>query len=107
MELFKSLENKTKSFNDPFKHFEINQPLTNNAIQEISKAEVVDPKRIFSGHIAPVIHAGNNKKIISAMKYSVDPLPEYVSKKRLTTYNVRSDNLDSRFWSHAYKYRIC
>ena len=27
MELFKSLESRTKSFNDPFKHFEINQPL--------------------------------------------------------------------------------
>ena len=29
MELFKSLENKTKSFNDPFNHFELNEPLTN------------------------------------------------------------------------------
>ena len=45
MELFKSLENKTKSFNDPFKHFEIDQPLTNDAIEEISKAEVIDPKK--------------------------------------------------------------
>ena len=44
MELFKSLENKTQSFNDPFVHFEINQPLTNEAIMEISKAEVTDPK---------------------------------------------------------------
>ena len=45
MELFKSLENKIKSFNDPFKHFEINEPLTNNAIKEISDAEVIDPKK--------------------------------------------------------------
>ena len=45
MELFKSLENRTKSFNDPFEHFEINQPLTNNAIKEISDAEVLDPKK--------------------------------------------------------------
>jgi hypothetical protein len=45
MELFKSLENKTKSFNDPFKHFELNEPLTNNAIEEISNAEVLDPKK--------------------------------------------------------------
>ena len=28
MELFKSLETRTKLFKDPFKHFEINQPLT-------------------------------------------------------------------------------
>ena len=45
MELFKSLENRTKSFNDPFKHFEINQPLTNEAIKEISDADVLDPKQ--------------------------------------------------------------
>ena len=45
MELFKSLENKTKSFNDPFNHFELNEPLTNDAIEEISNAEVLDPKK--------------------------------------------------------------
>ena len=45
MELFKSLENKTKSYHDPFKHFEINQPLTDSAIKEISDAEVIDPKK--------------------------------------------------------------
>ena len=45
MELFKSLENKTKSFDVPFEHFEINQPLTNDAIKEINDAEVTDPKK--------------------------------------------------------------
>ena len=45
MELFKSLESRTKSFNDPFKHFEINQPLTKEAIKEISNADIVDPKK--------------------------------------------------------------
>ena len=45
MELFKSLENKTNSFNDPFNHFELNEPLTHNAIEEISNAEVLDPKK--------------------------------------------------------------
>ena len=43
MELFKSLESRTKSFNDPFKHFEINQPLVNEAIKEISETDVPDP----------------------------------------------------------------
>ena len=42
MELFKSLENRTKSFSDPFDHFEINEPLTESAIKEISAAEVLD-----------------------------------------------------------------
>ena len=45
MELFKSLESRTKSFNDPFKHFEINQPLTKEAIEEINNADIVDPKK--------------------------------------------------------------
>ena len=45
MELFKSLESRTKSFNDPFKHFEINQPLTDEAIKEISNADIADPKK--------------------------------------------------------------
>ena len=45
MELFKSLENRTKSFSDPFNHFEINEPLTENAIKEISTADVLDPKK--------------------------------------------------------------
>ena len=45
MELSKSLESRTKSFNDPFKHFEINQPLTSEAIKEISNANIADPKK--------------------------------------------------------------
>ena len=45
MELFKSLKSRTKLFEDPFKHFEINEPLTEEAINEISKADVADPKK--------------------------------------------------------------
>ena len=44
MELFKSLETKTKNFNDPFQHFEINEPLTEEAIKEISNAKIADPR---------------------------------------------------------------
>jgi len=44
MELFKSLEKKTKNFKDPFQHFEINEPLTEEAIKEISNAEIADPR---------------------------------------------------------------
>ena len=44
MELFKSLESKTKLFSDPFKHFEISQPLTQSAIDEICNAEIADPE---------------------------------------------------------------
>ncbi len=45
MELLNSLKNKTKSYEDPFRHFELNEPLTNEAIQEIYKADIVDPKK--------------------------------------------------------------
>ncbi len=45
MELFNSLNNKTKSYDDPFKHFELNEPLTLDAINEICKAEIPDPKK--------------------------------------------------------------
>ena len=45
MELFKSLETKTKLFSDPFKHFEINEPLTKNAIDEICNADIADPRK--------------------------------------------------------------
>ena len=45
MELFKSLESRIKIFDDPFKHYEINQPLTKEAIREISDAIIPDPKK--------------------------------------------------------------
>ena len=45
MELFESLKKRTKLFSDPFKHFEINQPLTQNAIDEICSAEIADPRK--------------------------------------------------------------
>ena len=45
MELFKSLETRTKLFRNPFKHFEINQPLTQSAIDEICNAEIADPRK--------------------------------------------------------------
>ena len=45
MELFKSLQTRTKQFNDPFKHFEINEPLTGTAIKEICNAEIADPRK--------------------------------------------------------------
>ena len=45
MELFKSLQDKTKLCEVPFKHFELNEPLTNEAIQEIWKADIPDPRK--------------------------------------------------------------
>ena len=43
MELFKSLETKKKILTI-LSHFEINEPLTEEAIKEISNAEIADPR---------------------------------------------------------------
>jgi hypothetical protein len=45
MELFKSLKNKTKSYDTPFRHFELNEPLTDETIKEIYSAQISDPKK--------------------------------------------------------------
>ncbi len=45
MKLFESLSNKTKSYDIPFKHFELNEPLTVQAIEEICMADIPDPKK--------------------------------------------------------------
>ena len=45
MELFKSLENRTKLYVILLRHFEINQPLTEKAIEEICNAEIADPRK--------------------------------------------------------------
>ena len=43
MSFLKSLLNKSKKFNDPFIHWELNQPLTEATIQEIAKADIANP----------------------------------------------------------------
>ena len=45
MELFKSLTKKTKLYDVPFKHYELNEPLTNEAIKEICEADILDPRK--------------------------------------------------------------
>ena len=43
MSFLKSILNNSKKFNDPFIHWELNQPLTDAAIQEIAKADIANP----------------------------------------------------------------
>ena len=45
MELYKALKNQTESFEKPFKHWEVNKPLTTEAIKEICKADIPDPRK--------------------------------------------------------------
>ena len=45
MELFKSLTNKTKLYDTPFTHYELNEPLTTEAIKEICEADILDPRK--------------------------------------------------------------
>ena len=43
MSFLKSILNDSKKFNDPFIHWELNQPLTEATIQEIAKADIANP----------------------------------------------------------------
>ena len=46
MEFLNSLKKRLKYYNFPFEHWEINQPLTKQAIIEICKTEIVDLTQI-------------------------------------------------------------
>ena len=91
MELFKSLENKTNSFNDPFKHFELNEPLTNDAIEEISKAED-EIKTLRSGAADKINRIGQLRqgviKVIENPRFSPDVLRKYTIADMITGYGV-------------------
>ena len=43
MSFFNSLNNKSKQFDSPFRHWELNEPLTYEAINEIIKADIANP----------------------------------------------------------------
>ena len=45
MELFKALKLQTKSHDQPFKHWEVDKPLTEDAIKEICDADIPNPKK--------------------------------------------------------------
>ena len=42
MEFLNSLKHKSKHYNSPFSHWELNEPLTQEAIKEICKTEITD-----------------------------------------------------------------
>ena len=43
MELFNSLKSRLQSYEEPFKHWAINKPLTELAIKEVCNAEIANP----------------------------------------------------------------
>tara|TARA_B100002052_G_C15714163_1_gene521009 strand:+ start:100 stop:762 length:663 start_codon:yes stop_codon:yes gene_type:complete len=45
MELFKALKTRSRSHKIPFKHWEIDKPLTPQALEEICKADIPDPRK--------------------------------------------------------------
>ena len=42
MKFLESLKTRSKHYDSPFSHWELNEPLTNGAIDEICKAEIVN-----------------------------------------------------------------
>ena len=43
MSFITSIINNSKKFDEPFTHWELNKPITEGAIQEITKADIVNP----------------------------------------------------------------
>ena len=43
MSFITSILNNSKKFDEPFTHWELNKPLTEGAIQEITKADIANP----------------------------------------------------------------
>ena len=43
MSFLNSLQNKSKKFDDPFLHWELDKPLTEEQINEIVKADIANP----------------------------------------------------------------
>mgnify|MGYP003311156503 CR=1 FL=1 len=43
MSFLNSLNNKSKQFDSPFRHWELNEPLPSEAINEIIKADIANP----------------------------------------------------------------
>src|SRR6187200_1226153 len=66
-------------------------------------AELTFAARIFPGSAAPIVtNDPKDNRIIQIMRYSVTP-PSFISDpSKYSTFNARSDNLTSRFWSEAY-----
>ena len=46
MEFLNSLKNRSKYYDFPFNHWELNEPLTKEAVKEINKAEIIDLKKM-------------------------------------------------------------
>ena len=59
MSFFNSLNNKSKQFESPFKHWELNEPLTTEAISEITNADIA--KDILSKSNVDIIPADDLK----------------------------------------------
>ena len=43
MELFNSLKKRLETYQEPFKHWAINKPLTDFAFKEVCNAEIANP----------------------------------------------------------------
>ena len=51
MEFLNSLKKRSKHNSTPFSHWELNEPLTQETIKEICKAEIIDLTKILGDHI--------------------------------------------------------
>ena len=62
MEFLNSLKKRSKYYNSPFDHWELNQPLTKEAIKEICSTEIVDLRKLKLNYDGPrAIDGGEGK----------------------------------------------
>jgi len=82
---------------------------TRNAEDDFARQSASDPKqflglspRIYPGHFGPVFFTEVNQIHVELMRYGTYPPIEEATAKKYTSFNARSDNLRSHFWSNAF-----
>lgn len=82
---------------------------TRNTEDDFARESGLDPKqfpvlspRIYPGHFGQVFFAEADQMQVEFMRYGTYPPIDEAAAKKYTSFNARSDNLRSHFWSNAF-----
>jgi putative SOS response-associated peptidase YedK len=73
-----------------------------NISEEYSKLYHRISSRIFPGNFSAVVLKSHDKLVNIPMRYGTFPEMDPKVARKYTSYNVRSDNIESPFWSNAF-----
>jgi len=80
-----------------------------NAEEDYAMRAAADPKhfpplssRVYPGHFASVFFKDAGRIQVELMRYGTYPPIDGAAAKKYTSFNARSDNLRSHFWSNAF-----